>query len=319
MYNIGIDLGGTNIAVAIVTETGEIVRKGSTPTLNDRKYDAIVKDMAELCMKLMAEEGLEVEDIHSVGIGSPGTPDPVHGVIVYANNLHFNNAPIRQEFQKYLDLPVYVENDANVAALGEYESGAGKLYKDFVAITLGTGVGSGIIIDRKIISGSWYGGAEVGHMVIQYGGEACTCGRKGCWEAYSSATGLIREAKKAAAENPKSTMNTLLEGNLERMNAKIPFDAAQKGDKVAQEVIDSYIGHLAVGLVNVINIFQPEIIVLGGGVSAQKENLIVPLKKKIVDEIYGGEAAFKTKIEIAQLGNDAGIIGAAMLYKINEV
>lgn len=318
MYNIGVDLGGTNIAAAIVSGMGEIVVKGSVPTLSDRGYEAIVADMAKLCKNLMGEANLTKEDIHSVGIGSPGIPDPVKGLIIYANNLKFKNAPIRSEFQKHLDLPVYIENDANAAAFGEYESGAGKFYKNFVAVTLGTGVGAGIIVDGKIIGGSWNGGAEMGHMVIKAGGVQCTCGRKGCWECYSSATGLIREAKQAAFMNTDSELYKMVEGKLDTMDAKIPFDAAQAGDVIAIDVIDRYMTDLATGLVNVISIFQPEIIVLGGGVSAQKDNLIIPLEKKIVEEIYGGEEAFKTKIEVAQLGNLAGIIGAAMLYKLNE-
>jgi len=316
MYNIGVDLGGTNIAAAIVNDSGEILVKGSTPTFNDRSYEPIVADMAKLCKELIAEAGLKLEDIHSVGIGSPGIPDPVKGLIVYANNLNFRNAPIREEFQKHIDLPVYIENDANVAAFGEYEAGTGKQYKDIIAITLGTGVGGGVIIDHKIIGGSWNGGAELGHIVIKSGGVQCTCGRKGCWERYSSATGLIREAKLAALSNPDSQLNKLVEGDLDKMNAKIPFDAAQAGDVIAKSVIDQYIEDLAVGLVNVINIFQPEIIVLGGGVSAQKDHLVVPLKERMTEEIYGGEEMFKTKIEVAQLGNDAGIIGAALLYRL---
>ena len=316
MYNIGVDLGGTNIAAAIVNDKGQILVKGSTPTLNDRSYEPIVADMAKLCKDLVAEAGLKFEDIHSVGIGSPGIPDPIKGLIVYANNLSFRNTPIREEFQKHIDLPVYVENDANVAAFGEYEAGTGKQYKDIIAITLGTGVGGGVIIDHKIVGGSWNGGAELGHIVIKSGGVQCTCGRKGCWERYSSATGLIREATLAAISNPDSQLNKLVEGNMDKMNAKIPFDAAQQGDVIAQSVIDQYVEDLAVGLVNVINIFQPEIIVLGGGVSAQGDNLIVPLKERMTEEIYGGEEMFKTKIEVAQLGNDAGIIGAALLYRL---
>ena len=318
MYSIGVDLGGTNIAVAVVDEEGKILVKGSTPTMNDRSYEPIVADMAKLCKELVAEAGLDMSDIHSVGIGSPGIPDPVNGKIVYANNLNFKDAPIREEFQKHMDLPVYIENDANVAAFGEYESGAGKLYKDLIAITLGTGVGGGIILDHKIIGGSWNGGAELGHIVIKAGGVQCTCGRKGCWERYSSATGLIREAKQAALANPDSKLNKLVDGDLDRMNAKIPFDAAQAGDVIAQSVVEQYIEDLAIGLVNVINIFQPEIIVLGGGVSAQGDNLILPLKSRMAEEIYGGEAMFKTKLEVAQLGNDAGIIGAALLYRLFE-
>ncbi len=318
MYNIGVDLGGTNIAAAIINDEGSILVQGSTKTMNERSYEPIVADMAKLCKELIEEANLTVEDIHSVGIGSPGIPDPENGVIVYANNLNFKNSPIRSEFQKHLNLPVYVENDANVAAIGEYEAGTGKQYKDIIAITLGTGVGGGVIVDHKIIGGSWNGGAELGHIVIKSGGVQCTCGRKGCWERYSSATGLIREAKQAAMANPDSALNKMVEGDLNRMNAKIPFDAAQAGDVIAQSVIDQYVEDLAVGLVNVINIFQPEIIVLGGGVSAQKDNLLVPLRARMAQEIYGGEEMFKTKVEVAQLGNDAGIIGAAFLYRMYE-
>lgn len=318
MYNIGIDLGGTNIAAAIVDESGTILRKGSVPTLRERDYTLIVKDMATLALNLVKEHGLDVKDIHSVGIGSPGTPDTEKGLIVYANNLQFNNTPIREEFNKYFNVPVYIENDANAAAFGEFVSGVGSKFKDFVAITLGTGVGAGVIVDNKIITGSFHGGAELGHAVIQVGGSTCTCGRKGCWEEYSSATALIREGKKAAIAHPASKLNELVGSDIEKMNAKIVFDAAQAGDEVAQSVIDWYIDYLAVGLVNVINIFQPQAIALGGGVSAQKENLLVPLRDKMVHEIYGGAEALKTELLVCELGNDAGIIGAAMLYKLYD-
>ncbi len=206
MYNIGIDLGGTNIAAAIVDEKGNILRKGSVPTLRERDYKEIVKDMAMLALQLVSEHGLKTEDIHSVGIGSPGTPDTEEGLIVYANNLRFKNTPIREEFVKYFDVPVYIENDANAAAYGEFIAGVGGQYTDFVAITLGTGVGAGVIVNSKIITGSFHAGAELGHMVIQVGGSTCTCGRKGCWEEYSSATALIREASKAASSHSYSKL-----------------------------------------------------------------------------------------------------------------
>lgn len=318
MLNIGVDLGGTNIAIAIVTEEGKILRQGSTPTMRERGYTEIVADMAKLCKELLAAEGLTEADVHSVGIGSPGTCNPESGVVEYANNLTFKDTPIRAEFQKHLDLPVFIGNDANVAAYGEFMSGAGKMYKDLIAITLGTGVGGGIILDGKLVCGSFNGGAELGHTVIHSHGEQCSCGRKGCWEAYSSATALIREASDAAVANPDSTLNTLVKGDVSNMNAKIPFDAAQAGDAVAIGVVDNYIENLAIGLVNVINIFQPEVIVLGGGVSAQKENLIRPLKEKMIHEIYGGAEMLKTEIKVAELGNDAGIIGAAMLYQLYD-
>lgn len=317
MYNIGIDLGGTNIAAAIVTEDGKIIDKASVPTLPKRGYEAVANDMADLCLSLIEKNSISLDDINSIGIGSPGTVDSAKGEVIYANNLYFKNAAVASVIKKKIDKPVYLENDANAAAYGEYVSGAGAVYKDLVAITLGTGVGAGIILDGKIIAGSFNAGGELGHMVISVDGEQCTCGRKGCWETYSSATALIREATNAAQKNPDSMLNKLVEGDLSKMNAKIPFDAAQAGDKVAQDVIDNYIKYLAIGLVNVINTVQPEAIIIGGGVSAQKDNLIVPLKARMVEEIYGGAEAFKTEVKVAELGNDAGIIGAAMLYKLH--
>ncbi|MDA3846404.1 MAG: ROK family protein [Vallitaleaceae bacterium] len=318
MFTIGVDLGGTNIAVAIVDEKGNIVKKGSVPTLSSRSYDLIIKDMGMLCVSLIEVEGLTSADIESVGIGSPGIADSKNGILVYNNNLNFKDVPMAAEFQKYLNVPVYIGNDANVAAYGEYISGAGAIYSDLVAITLGTGVGGGVIIGGNVIEGSFFAGAELGHIVISVDGELCTCGRHGCWETYSSATALIREAKKSALANPDSMMNQIIQGDMDNMNAKIPFDAAQAGDAVAGGVVDSYIKYLAIGLVNVVNIFQPEVIVLGGGVSAQKENLIQPLLVAMEHEIYGGKEAFKTKIKVAELGNDAGVIGAAMLHKLHE-
>ncbi len=318
MYNIGVDLGGTNIAVAIVNAEGQIIRKDSVPTLRERDYTLIVKDMAELVIRLIEEEGLSVSDLHSVGIGSPGTTDAEKGLVVYANNLQFYNAPIRDEFTQYLDVPVYIENDANAAAFGEFIAGVGNKYKDFIAITLGTGVGAGIIVDNKLITGSYHGGSELGHMVIEAHGNLCTCGRRGCWEEYSSAKSLIREAVIFAKQNPESMLNTLVDHDMSRMNAKIPFDAAQAGDEAAKELIEWYMDHLAIGLVNVINIFQPQAIALGGGVSAQEENLLVPLREKIVEETYGGADSLKTDLLVCELGNDAGLIGAAMLYKLYD-
>lgn len=318
MYTIGVDLGGTNIAAAIVDDQGKILKKGSVPTLADRSYEPIIKDMAMLCKDLISEMGITEDDIISVGIGSPGIANSETGIIEYSNNIHFKDTPIAEEFKKYLNKPVYVANDANVAAYGEYISGAGAVYKDLVAITLGTGVGGGVILNGVMLEGSFFAGAELGHTVIVAGGEGCSCGRKGCWESYSSATALIREAKKAAINNPDSMLNELIDGDLNNMNAKVPFDAAQAGDVVAQEVIDTYIHYLAIGLVNIICIFQPEVIVLGGGVSAQKDNLIKPLVEKMIDEIYGGRENFKTEVKVAELGNDAGIIGAAMLYKLHQ-
>lgn len=316
MYNIGIDLGGTNIAAAVVDGEGKIVCKGSTPTRVEQGFQGIVKTMADLSRQLIEEAGLKPKDINSVGIGSPGTIDQEKGEIVHAYNLGFNHSPIREEFIKHLGLPVYIGNDANVAAYGEFVFGAGEgKYKDLVAVTLGTGLGAGIVLDGKLIPGSFNGGAELGHVVMVVDGEQCNCGRKGCWEKYSSATALINQSKAAAEKNPSSLLNALVDNDLSKMNAKVPFDAAAQGDLVAKDVIKNYIHYLAIGIGNIINTVQPEIIVIGGGVCAQGDNLLLPLIEEVKKEVFGGGDYLYTKIKIAKLGNDAGIIGAAELYR----
>lgn len=314
MYYLGIDLGGTNICVGLVNESGKIIKKENTPTIVERGYEAIVKDMAMLCKKIIDDEKIDIKDVVSIGIGSPGIPDIKKGVIIFSNNLKFENVPLRDEMKKHIDLPVYIENDANCAALGESTCGAAKDYDNSVMVTLGTGIGSGIIINGKIFSGAFYGGGEMGHMVIESNGELCSCGRQGCWEMYASATALIRQTRVAAAKYPNSKIFELVNGDIKLIDAKVPFDAAQQGDEVAKDIIDRYLKYLAVGISNIINIFEPEIIAIGGGVCAQGENIIKPVTKLVKGDVYGG-GKLKTKIVTAKLGNDAGVVGAAMLGK----
>ncbi len=316
MYYIGIDLGGTNISAGIVDENGNIFVKSSTPTMNGRAADDIIDDMAELCKKLMAELRIDTADVESIGIGMPGTMDKEKGISIYANNLNFNNINIVEEMEKRIDLPCYIENDANCAAIGENVCGVAYGNRNIIYITIGTGVGAGIIINGRVFDGSFGGGGEAGHMVIVANGEECTCGRKGCWEAYASASALRREGRIAAAKYPNSKIYDLVDGNIKLIDAKTVFDAADMGDEVALEIIDRYIEYVAIGLVNLVNIFQPEAIVIGGGVCAQGDKFIKPLTAILNEKVYGGE--LKTKICIATLGNDAGIVGAAMLGKINR-
>lgn len=311
MYYMGVDLGGTNICVGLVSEKGEILYKKSVLTLKERGYQEIIKDIGNLCNTIIKEKGLENDNIKSIGIGCPGSCDIDKGILTYSCNLDFNNVPIIEEMKKYTDIPVHFDNDANCAALGESICGAAKGYKNSITITLGTGVGGGIIIDGKIYSGSFYCGAELGHMVINVDGEQCSCGRKGCWETYVSASALIREARIAAARYTNCEIFNLVNGNIKLIDAKIPFDAAAKGDSIAKGIINNYFKYMSEGLSNLINIFQPEIIAIGGGVCAQGENIIKPVTKLVKGMVYGG--VLKTKIVIANLGNDAGIIGAAML------
>ena len=318
MYRIGIDLGGTNIAAGIVNSEFQIVKKGSVPTnVAGRTAEEIIKDMGALCDSLVKDAGLTFDDIEYVGIASPGAVDPVRGVVNYANNLPFSRFPIADTLKKFIPVKkVLVENDANAAAKGEAVAGAAKGVGDVVMITLVTGVGGGIIIDHKVYSGFNYAGAELGHIVIEYNGRQCSCGRKGCWEAYSSATGLINMTKEKLAECEAKGIPTLMTDFVKeegKVSGKTAFAAMKKGDAPAKEVVDMYIGYLGCGLSNIINIFQPEILVIGGGICNEKHYLTDPLEKIIKEETYGNEAIKPTTLKIAELGNDAGIIGAAVL------
>lgn len=315
MY-IGIDLGGTNIAAGLVDEKGTVIAKKSIPTLASRPVDEIIKDMADLALSITAENGLSPKDVEWVGIGSPGTVDNGRGMIVYANNIGFRETPISEIFQKTWDIPVYLGNDADCAALGEAHAGAAKGCSSAIMITLGTGLGGGIIINKKIYSGFNCAGGELGHMCIVYDGQPCTCGRKGCWEAYSSATALIRMTSEAmlADTDHKSLLWTMHDARIESISGKSAFRAADAGDKIAAEVLDRYFKYLACGISNIINIFQPEVLVIGGGISKEGEKLTAPIRALVSNEIYT-RGVPQTQIKTATLGNDAGIVGAAMLGK----
>jgi glucokinase len=271
--------------------------------------------MASLSLKVINDAGVSIDQVRNIGVGSPGTPNCEEGILVYSNNLNFRNVPLRAEMQKYVNLPVFLDNDANCAALAESVAGAAKGVKHSVTITLGTGIGGGVIIDGKIYSGFNYAGAEIGHTVIVCDGEQCTCGRKGCWEAYASATALIRQTSKAAEENPQSLINKLIEGDFSRIDAKTAFDAAKQGDETGERVVRQYIKYIAEGLINAINTFMPEIVVIGGGVCKEGEYLLKPLRELVSAGVYSREEVPQTQIRTAQMGNDAGIIGAAMLGK----
>lgn len=309
MLFAGIDLGGTTIKGALVNEEGVIVRSKSIPTGGERPHREVVLDMANLIAELAKEEGVSLSEVARVGIGSPGTINPEKGMVVYANNFaDFKNVPVRDIMQEVLPgMPVFMENDANVAALGENLFGAGKGRKNTVMITIGTGLGSGIIINGKIFSGAFYGGGEMGHMVLVADGKPCTCGRKGCWEAYSSATGMVKMAKEAIARHPES----LMAARGDELNAWDIRKAEQAGDEAAIETLGEYYHYMGIGLVNVINIFQPEAIILGGGPSADGDLLLNPLREEVLRGVYGGHT--NTELLIATLGNKAGIIGAAFL------
>jgi glucokinase len=317
-YYVGIDLGGTNIVAGVVDENYNILNKASVKTNRPRPEKAIADDMAKVALQAIEEANLTIDDIEWIGIGTPGIANSKDGVIEYSCNLGFNNTPMVKYIQEHINKPVYVENDANAAAYGEYVAGAGKGHNSLVCITLGTGVGGGVVTDNKILTGFNFAGAEIGHMVIEVDGVQCSCGRKGCFEAYSSATGLIRMTKEAMDADETSAMWDLFhQRGDEKVSARIAYDAMRLGDKSAKAVVDKYTKYLASGLTNVINIFQPEILCIGGGVCNEGSALIDPVKEIIAREDYAKNSARNTEVVIAKLGNDAGIIGAAFLGRAN--
>ena len=318
MYSIGIDLGGTNIAVGLCDENLTIIDKGSVPTLADRAPELIVRDMAALAGELIKRNRLTLGDISSVGIAAPGSADAVRGVVEYANNLPFKDYPIAEVFKKHLPIEnVSVANDADAAALGEALAGAARGAKSSVMITIGTGIGGGVIINGRILDGGVNPAtAELGHTVILAGGRQCSCGRRGCWEAYSSATALTDMTREKMTELELKGIPSLLfdEANAEgKVSAKTAFSAMKRGDKYASALVDEYVYYLAAGITNVINIFQPEILSIGGGVCKEGEYLTKPLIEIVEREQYARDSKQTTKIVTATLGNDAGIVGAAGL------
>lgn len=311
MY-IGIDLGGTNIAAGLVDDSGKIVYKTSIPTMKERESSEIIRDMAMLAKKITADAGYTESDIKGVGIGCPGTVNDAEGTVVYANNLKMNNTPMAAEFKKYFNVPVSLENDANAAAYGEYITN-GNGASSYVFITLGTGVGGGVIIDGKIYRGFNCAGAEIGHTSIIMGGKPCTCGRRGCYEAYASVTALIEQTKEAMEKHPESSMNDWA-NKKGKVSGRTSFDCAKEGDAAAIEVRDRYIRYVAEGISNMINIFQPEMFVIGGGISREGDVLLKPIIEYVNSNDYNRHMP-KTEIKIAELFGDAGIVGAAMAAK----
>ena len=309
-YYIGVDIGGMSIKAGVVDENGRILVKKSCVTRADESYEVIVKDIYELCVSVTEAAGLKKEDVRAVGMGSPGTVNSAKGIISFAGNLNFRNVNIVKEFRKHWDIKTAVNNDANCAALGEARFGGEKFEKDAIFITLGTGIGTGFIIDGKIFEGNRGEGAEGGHICIKMGGEKCTCGERGCWEAYASATALLRQTERAMAKYPDSLMNKLA-AEKGGVDGTVPFEAYKAGDKAAEKVVKTYVKYIATGLVTLINIFRPKLIAIGGGVSNAGDWFIKMIERATKKHVFGGKVNKMPKIVKASLGNDAGIVGAA--------
>jgi len=309
MFYLGIDLGGTFIKGGICNEKGEILVQESIPTQVQAGNCKIVENICTLARFLCVKLKIKLTDCYGMGIGVPGMIDSSSGEVIFAGNLGFENFNLKNAVMQELKIPVVIANDANVAALGEAKFGAGKNYKDSVLITLGTGVGGGIIINGKIFAGNRSAGAEIGHMIININGNQCTCGLKGCYEAYASASALIKLTKEKMEQNKNSVLWNV---GLDKIDGATAFKYASI-DETAKQIVEEYLDYVAVGLVNVANVFRPQIILLGGGISNEGDNLVIPLRERLNKMIFAGDKGPKVELSVASLKNKAGLLGACAL------
>ena len=318
MYFVGIDVGGTNIAAGVTDSRGKLFSKTSVKTESSQGSAIVISNMIRVAENSIKMAGISKDEIGGIGIGLPATVDSEKGIIYHCLNVDIGDKGLANELKNYFNLPVYIDNDGNAAAYAEHISGSAKGSRHSITITLGTGIGGGIIVNNKIYRGFNGIAAEVGHMVIVANGQQCNCGRKGCWEQYASASALIREAREAAKNNPRSVLNEMTNFDLKKMNGRIPFQAARANDETAMEVVRKYIFYVATGLSNLIVNYQPECVCIGGGIGNEGEYLIEPVRKQVLNESYPVDNVPKTSIVQAKFGNDAGIIGAALLYLNNK-
>ena len=312
MLRIGIDLGGTKIAAGIIDENYALLSRAEVPTRASLGAKAVVADMAECVRMALAAAGKSLADCAGAGIGSPGLCDTEKGSVRNAHNLGWYGVPVCEMLSGELGIPVKVDNDANCAALGEVVAGAAMGSRSALMVTLGTGVGGGIIINGEIYSGWQSLGGEIGHMCIVMDGERCSCGEKGCWEAYAASSALVRQAEKAASEHPES----LLAADAGALDGKKIFAALNAGDAAVKAVVERYCAYVAVGIVNLVNAIYPQSIIIGGGISAVGETIIAPIREYIGEHFFASKRELMPAVVQAKLGNDAGIIGAAALIKL---
>ncbi len=309
-YYVGIDLGGTFIKGGIVDSEGKVLLQDKTPTEVEKGADKVAENIGALANRLLESLQIDKKEVVGLGLGSPGIIDSKAGKVIFSANCGFTDYPLAEKVSKWTGLTVKIANDANVAALGEVKFGAAKGMENVVMITLGTGVGGGVVVEGKLLEGNQSAGAELGHMVVVAGGEQCSCGRKGCMEAYSSATALIRDTKRAMQAHEDSKMWAV--GSLENVDGKTAFDY-RDSDVYAKEVVENYVEKLAVGLTNFANVFRPEAIILGGGVCAQGDSLVKPVQALLNRDLFAGTLGPAVPIITATLGNGAGLLGAAAL------
>ncbi len=312
MIYVGVDVGGMSIKIGLVDSEGKIIISKSFATEQEKGFKSMFARTADKIKELISEADFSLLDLGGIGIGIPGTVDSKKGMIVSAVNIGCKNENLVEEMSQYFNVPIAVGNDANMAALGEQRFGAGKGHENVVMITLGTGIGGGIIIEGKLYEGNGGAGGEVGHQIIEIDGEECNCGRLGCWEKYASATGLINQTKHAMAENANSLMHKIVAEQGE-VNGKTAFLAKDAGDEAGAKVVEQYLHYLSEGLLNLGYVLHPEMFIIGGGISHEGENVMLPLQEKLNASLEKSGMMPYIDVVKASLGNSAGIIGAAAL------
>ncbi len=312
MIAIGVDIGGTSIKGAAVTDKGQVLETFSMPVISGENQNVTVDKLIGLIEVYLKDHGYNKDNCLGIGFGIPGSIDSKNGIVSYSNNLRWEDVPFIEMVKNRIDMPVRITNDANAAAYGESRFGAGRKYKNMLMVTLGTGVGGGIIINGKLYEGNMGKGAELGHMVVQLNGRTCTCGRKGCLEAYASATGLINSTKEMMEAHKDSKLWDVTK-RLGKVSARTAFEAAREGDPYGQELVDNYVKYLGEGLNNYFNIFRPEAVVLSGGIANEGEYLTSRLMKYCKEREYGFPRTPGVEIVTSELGYCSGIVGAAAL------
>lgn len=316
-YIIGIDLGGTSAKSAIFTEEGKLLAEEKVKTNKNDGFDGTMKKLADLAARLVEKAGVSAAEVLAVGCGAPGVVDSRTGVVLRWSNFAWENAPFAETLSCLTGKKVFVANDANVAALGESNFGATAGYQSSVLLTIGTGIGGGVVYDGKLIEGYRSAGAELGHITIREGGIKCTCGRRGCYEKYASASALVSQTRHAMVENLDSKMWELTDGKMENVDGRTAFLAAEQGDETAIKVLNQFVGYLAEGIADFVNILRPEAVVLGGGVANEGEKLLAPLRKAVAERTYIAMDIVPLKIVAAKLGSRAGVYGGFALAKQN--
>ena len=312
-YIIGIDLGGMSAKGGLFTVSGELLCEEKMKTNAADGFEGTVKLLAELSKKLTEQANVEFSAVQAIGVGAPGVVDSRRGVVLRWSNFNWQNAPLAERLQQLTGKKTYIANDANIAALGELKFGATSQYQSSILLTIGTGVGGGMVFDGELIEGYQSAGAEFGHITIREGGLPCACGRRGCYEKYASASALILQTRHAMVEDLNSQMWEIAEGKIENVNGRTAFLAAKQGDKTAQRVVEQFVGYLSEGIADFVNILRPEAIVLGGGIANEGEALFEPLRRAVNERSYVAMDIVPLKIVGAKLGNKAGIYGAYAL------